>query len=173
MKPVDKISDLSPPRRAWLKAYLRCLNQTEAARKSYKTTNNKTLWEIGSKNFRICSKLIGKWLDEHGLSEEALRARLYKGMDARETKFFAYRTKDKETGEETQVIDQIEVEAIGEQRRYLEMGMRAKGMFDKDNAQRKTEISIPLTNFPPEPKSLEEWEATYKAAREARKGEKE
>lgn len=152
IQPATDISQLSIPQKKWFKEFLICLNRTEAAEKAYKTKNRKSLWELGSQNFRRCSKLIGLWLDENGLSKEALESRLVKGFDVKETKFFPYRTKDEKTGEERQIIDKIEVESIGEQRRYLEMGMRAKGMFKEDNEQGRQTVIIRAgeVNKPPE-----------------------
>ncbi|HEA65568.1 MAG TPA: hypothetical protein ENI07_01925 [Desulfobacterales bacterium] len=75
---------------------------------------------IGCQNFTKLSNKIEKWLDEEGLSEARIKAKITQGMDAKETKFFAH---------QGEVIETEEVEALGIQRQYVEMAVKVKGMF--------------------------------------------
>lgn len=126
----------------WLKLFLdesnpkTFLNQTESARQAgYDCDNENSYRQIGSENYAKLDKHIDKWIDEVGLSEERLKRKLKALTEAKETKFFAY---------EGVVTDQREVEALGIQRQSLEMAMRVKNMFEKDNQLVPDEITVVL-----------------------------
>lgn len=164
----------------WLKHYLdeACsttfLNKTESAKRAgYKASSEESFRQIGCQNFTKLNDKISKWLDENGLSENALKIKLVSLLDAKETRFFSW---------EGQVTDQREVEAIETQRRTLDMAMKAKGMYapekhehtGKDGGPIKTETR--LVGGPDMPPTIAEWEAQVakaKTAREQREAESE
>lgn len=120
---------------AWLKAFIdeTCpstfLNKSESARVAgYKTKSEESLRQIGCQNFTKLTDKVEKWLDENGLSDNALKLKLLSLMEARETKFFSAPVKD-EKGEVTDIfVKEIEVEAIETQRKTLDMALKVKGM---------------------------------------------
>ncbi len=129
---------LTPLRRKWLKALFGGADQTEAARiAEYKCKNPESFKAIGSENFTLLNDYIVEWLDETGLSEGALKKRLLEGLDVQETKFFPHTTKGGKFK-----IKAKTVEAISEQRRYLDMAMKARGLFKTDNEQKRDTIII-------------------------------
>jgi hypothetical protein len=149
----------------WLKHFLNenCsttfLNRKESARRSgYKTINEYSLDSIGHQNFAKCRPRIKKWLDENGLSDEALEIKLIALMEARESKFIKVKgavireslpdgvkivaatgtkvigkKKEDEHQEDIEVFDEtivsIDVEAIETQRKTLDMALKAKGKY--------------------------------------------
>ena len=97
------------------------LNRQESARAAwYKTKSDHSLRSIGSQNFIKLADKINSWLDDAGLSENALKIKLLRLLEAKETKFFQH---------EGIVTDQREVEAIETQRRSLDMAFKLKGMY--------------------------------------------
>lgn len=105
------------------------LNKTESVRRAgYKTKKENSLKSIGCENFTKLNDKISKWLDETGLSENALKIKLLSLMEAKETKFFAF---------QGEIIEQVEVEAIETQRKTLDMALKVKGM----NAPTKHELT--------------------------------
>ena len=96
------------------------LNKTNSAKAAkYNCSTDDSFRNVGCQNFTKCSDKIGKWLDENGLSENALKLKLLSLMEAKETKFFSY---------EGKITDQIEVESIETQRKTLDMALKVKGM---------------------------------------------
>jgi hypothetical protein len=120
----------------WMKHFLNesCsttfLNRTESAKRARYKCNGKNSFEnVGHQNYRKCRDKIEKWLDEHGLSENALKIKMLSLLEAKETKFFSAPIKD-ETGNTTDIlVKNIEVEAIETQRKTLDMAMKMRGMF--------------------------------------------
>ena len=117
-------------------------NRKEAAKAAgYKTTNEDSLRQIGCQNFTKLTDMIKNWLDEAGLSENALKIKLLNLMEAHEIKFFQH---------EGIVTDQREVAAIETQRRALDMAFKVRGMYaaekreltGKDGKPIKTEVTI-------------------------------
>ena len=105
------------------------LNKKESARRAgYKCTTEESYRSVGYQNFIKVADKIEKWLDEYGLSENALKIKLLSLMEAKETKFFAFQGK---------VIEKKEVEAIETQRKTLDMALKVKGM----NAPTKHELT--------------------------------
>jgi len=97
------------------------LNRKESARAAgYKTKNDESLRVIGHQNFTKLTDKIEKWLDETGLSENALKIKMLSLLEAKETKFFQ---KDGE------IVTQVEVEAIEVQRKTLDMALKVKGLY--------------------------------------------
>ena len=97
------------------------MNRKEAARAAgYKTANEHSLMSIGCENFRKLADKLSGWLDDAGLSENALKIKLIGLLEAHETKFFQH---------EGKVTDQREVAAIETQRRALDMAFKIRGMY--------------------------------------------
>lgn len=112
----------------WLKCYLdqedktTFLNATAAALKA--GYSEKTAGQIGYQNLKKLQSEIEKWLDEEGLSENALKQHLLAGLDSIETKFFQH---------EGKVTDTVEVIPWGIRKQYLELAMKMKKMLIQDN----------------------------------------
>jgi len=124
----------------WLYHYLNeknpntFFNKSESARAAgYKANNENNLYCVGWQNYKKLQPLIEKWLDENGLSEASLKSKLLELMDAKEKRFFSCAGK---------ITDQVEVDALETQRKALEMAMKVKGMFEKDNAQQKSDLYV-------------------------------
>lgn len=124
----------------WLHHYLdqanpdTFLNKTESARAAgYKTKNPHRLGEIGYQNSKKLQNRINIWLDEAGLSEAALKEKLVELLFAKETRLFQ---------KDGKVTERVEVNDYAVQRQALEMALKIKGMFEKDNDQKKPNIEI-------------------------------
>ena len=92
---------------------------------------------MGETNYRKFTKEIATWLDEVGLSENALKTKLLNLLDAKETKFFA----DKGI-----VTDQRDVEALGIQQRALDMAFKVKGAYAPEKVEH-TGITVNVLRF--------------------------
>jgi len=132
----------------WLRAYLdeNCsttfLNKTESAKRAgYKCKDEASFRDIGYQNSIKLYDKIKKWLDEAGLSENALKIKLLSLMEAKETKFFSAPTKDENGAVDDIFIKEVEVEAIETQRKTLDMAIKVRGMY----AAEKREITGTLT----------------------------
>ena len=122
----------------WLKHFINesCsttfLNKTESARRAgynCRTKNADNCFKtIGCQNFTKLNDKIGKWLDENGLSENALKLKLLSLMEAKEVRFFS---------NFGIVTDEREVDAIETQRKTLDMALKVQGM----NAPTKHELT--------------------------------
>lgn len=126
----------------WLNHFLDCnngytyLNRTQAAMAAgYKAGGSAQM--MGEKNYKHFAKEIAIWLDEVGLSENALKTKLLNLLDAKETKFFA----DKGI-----VTDQREVEALGIQQRALDMAFKVKGAYAPEKVEH-TGITVNVLRF--------------------------
>lgn len=105
------------------------LNKTESARQAKYNATEDSLRTIGCQNFTKLQDKITIWLDEHGLSENTLKAKLLSLVEAKETKFFSSPVKDG-NGIVTDIfVKEIEVEAIETQRRTLDMVLKVKGLY--------------------------------------------
>jgi len=111
----------------WKKFYLdesnsrTFLNKTQSAiAAGYCCKSHDNFAQVGCQNFNKLKEIIGKWLDEHGLSDSYLKQKLKFLLEAKETKFFAY---------EGKVTDQREKDALEIQRRTLDMAMKVKGLY--------------------------------------------
>jgi len=122
-------------RTVWLRHYLdesnpaTFLNKVGSVKAAgYKCNGEPSCRSLGSENFTYHADIIGKWLDENGLSEEALKIKLLSLMDATEEKFFSAPVKD-ENGIVTHMhIESRIVPAIESQRKSLDMALKVKGM---------------------------------------------
>jgi len=136
---------------AWFRAFIdetnpsTFMNQTGSAKAAnYKCSTEASFANVGLQNFRKLEDRIKKWLDEVGLSENELKTKLVKLMDAKETKFFQF---------QGEVTDSREIEALEVQRKTLDMAMKVRGMY----APKKRELSgkdgepLTITTLIPEP----------------------
>jgi phage terminase small subunit len=118
---------LTPRQNAWKKHYLdpdnpeTFFNGTASAKAAGYSTKYASLRVVGAQNKKKFASDIERWLDEEGLSEKHLKRKLFEGLDAHETKFFAH---------QGEVIETHDVRAWGIQHRYLELAMRVKGMLN-------------------------------------------
>jgi len=96
--------------------YLHRTNSALAA--GYKAGHS--AYTMGERNYKKYTKEIATWLDEVGLSENALKTKLLNLLDAKETKFFA----DKGV-----VTDERTVEALSVQQKALDMAFKIKGSY--------------------------------------------
>jgi len=123
---------LTLKQRRWLDAYLETGNCTEAARRAgYKCRDDRSFSATGLENLEKLRIHIEKYLDEVGLSDSAVKLKIIQGMNARETKFWAY---------EGQVTDSREVAAWAVQARYTELAARVRGMLDSEIGRRIDEL---------------------------------
>jgi hypothetical protein len=147
----------------WLAAFLdesnpkTFLNKKESARAAgYVVARENTLAVQGWKNFHRMGSEINKWLDEMGLSDVVLKAKLLQLLNARETKFVnitgtiktetldpscrvvAEASQEKLVGKDATPYDEessvlaIDTEAQETQRRTLDMALKVKGMYAAD-----------------------------------------
>lgn len=124
-----KISKLQ----VWLACYLdrsnpeTFLNGTASAKEaSYKCTSDAAFRAVGCNNIKKCAPQIKQWIEEQGLTDEALKIKLMSLLDAKETKFFQH---------EGKVTDQRDVDALGIQIKAVELGMRVNGLFAPEKHQ--------------------------------------
>lgn len=120
--------------RLWLQYYLDPSdpktfgNASAAARAAgYRCSSRISYDNVGAANLKRLSPHIEKWFDEAGLSEVRLKEKLLLLLNAKETKFFQHAG---------MITDQVEVKALGIQRQALEMAMKMRGMYGKDNQQK-------------------------------------
>ena len=159
MSPKKKPKNSPDKRIVWLKYYLdkdnpaTFLNNTEsAAQAGYKNTSRQYLSEIGTRNASYYKPKIDQWLDDHGLSETALKELLVQGFKVKETKIINVKGEVKETGlpagtrvlltgeiertdkegntytDYTSVIA-IDMDSIEVQRKFIDMGLKFKGLY--------------------------------------------
>jgi hypothetical protein len=124
-------------KRRWLELYLdqdnpfTFFNATQAVKTAgFIYSNDQCYSQMGINLKHAYAPTIRKWLDRIGLSDNALRQKLYKLLNATETKFFSY---------EGEVVEERDVEALGIQVKALDMAFKLRG----DYAPRKTELSGP------------------------------
>ena len=115
---------LTPKQRLWLKSYLDCSsketfgNATASARAAgYKCKTSRCFESIGHENLRKLEDPIEKWINESALSKSRLKLLLTDGLEALETKFFAFRG---------MVIDEKEVIPWDIRRKYLELAFKVQ-----------------------------------------------
>lgn len=122
------VRSLSPRDAKWIEAYIGEANfcASEAQRIAgpasiKKHASEKALKVGGWWTWKRLEPLILKLIDNTGISETRIKAKLMEKLDAEETKFFTHNGKVKET---RKVVDH------GTQLKALELLMRSKGMLD-------------------------------------------
>jgi len=173
---TQKVSKLN----IWLKHFLNgdCsttfLNKTESAKKAkYKCSTDDSFRNVGHQNFTKLSAKINTWLEENGLSDNALKIKMLRLLDAKESKFQKVKgavtsknldpnvkkvvesgaiefDKDgeKEFGTRETLI-QIDVENLELQRRTLDMAFKMKNLYPKQgiDVDVSGELIIQLVDF--------------------------
>ena len=141
--PSSQINQPPKPRKLtnkmklWQRNYLNAenpktfLNATESARKAGYNIAKDNYNTVGWQNYTKLRPIIEKWLNDYGLDENSLKIKLKSLMEAKEVKYFAF---------EGKICDQVEVDALEIQRKALEMAMKVKGMFEKDNEQAAAKV---------------------------------
>jgi hypothetical protein len=157
----------------WLKHYLNeaCsttfLNKTESARKARYNANENSLRQIGCQNYTKLKDEITKWLDEFGLSENALKESVIRGFKIKESKIINVKGTveeselpegtrlllsgslikyDKHGNEYTELtsVIAIDVDSIEIQRKFIEMGIKIRGLY----APERHEVTVkPLITY--------------------------
>jgi len=128
----------------WLRAFLdegtpTFFDKSRSAKAAgYECCSENSFAVMGCANFRKMRGAIEAWLDENGLSETALKSKMVKLIDARETKFFQH---------EGKVTDEREVEALETQRRTLDMALKLKGMYAPEKHTVKEQVTFTLNLF--------------------------
>ena len=89
---------------------------------------------VGCKLFKKFIPEIEKWLDEEGLSEARLKAKLSELLEARETKFFAH---------QGVVVDTRDVVDHGVQLKALDMAFKVKGSYAPQKVAVDGNLSVP------------------------------
>ena len=93
--------------------FMNATGSAKAAKYNCSTENSYSL--IGYENIRKLKPYISQWLEEVGLSEERLKLK---------------------------IVELLEVDNYPVQRATLEMAMRAKGMFSKENTQKNDRVNV-------------------------------
>lgn len=169
------------------------LNKTASAKAAkYQAKSENAFQVIGYQNFIKHQPLILKWLNDNKLSDTALRLKLSDLLETERTVFhkikgkvngedlpagirvvaesskmsYVGRGEDAEAVDDGETLLAINVADPEIQRKSLDMAFKVTGEY----AAEKREHGgigggpIPLTAFPPEPASIEEWEKNRKIA---------
>lgn len=151
MTKINPVSQLRPNKTTlWLKHYLddsnpkTFFNKTESARAAgYNCTSEDSFRAVGCQNFTKLSVKIREWLNEHGLDENALKIKIFKLLNAQETRFHTLRGRinadslasnvnviaSASNGEITENLISVTIPALEVQRRTLDMAFKAQGLY--------------------------------------------
>ena len=137
----------------WLKHFLDNSNPTTFLNKvqsvkaaKYKCNGDPSCASLGHENFKYHTKRINQWMEEEGLSENALKIKLLSLMDVTETKFFSATETDLE-GKVSIIIEERQIPAIETQRRTLDMAIKVRGLYEKHQGQGAAQIIINSTEI--------------------------
>ena len=146
--PIEPKQDMTRQQKIWLIAYLdkgskTYMNGTRSAAAAYPEAKQDitTLSVLGAKNTKspLIRPLIDAYLNDSGMSDDALVAKIKDLMQAKETKFFS---------KDGVITDSVEVEALETQRRTLDMALKVKGKYESHNRQQAVIIQPPEVNKP-------------------------
>lgn len=111
----------------WFKYYLDAsnpetyLNNTNSAvAAGYKAKSRECFGSIGAQNFKKLRSLIGIWLNENGMSPEALKIKCLRGIDAKQLIYATF---------EGKITDEKEVENWAARHNFLRLAMNVQGML--------------------------------------------
>lgn len=168
------------------------LNKTQSAKAAmYKCKTEESFHSVGYENFTKLESEVAKKLDATVFSESALTSKHSELLEARKTAF--HKVKGKVNGEDlpegVRIIaqsDRMSVAGQGEesfeyddgetllainvvdpevQRKSLDMAYKVKGTYAAEERKHSGAVGvIPMTDFPPEPKTIEEWERDRKVS---------
>ncbi len=168
------------------------LNKTASAKAAkYKGKSEAAFHTIGYENYRKHEPIIQEWLEDNAFSHSALLLKHSELLETHKSVFHKIKGQiNGELPEGVQIIatsNKMAIAGRGEdaveyddgetllainvadpeiQRKALDMAYKVKGTY----AAEKREMGgpgggpIPLTSFPPEPKSIEEWEEMQRVA---------
>ncbi len=151
---------LTLKQRAWLRAFLDSSNPAtyfnragSAQAAGYRCNSYEAFGSVGHQNFKKLEPLIEQWIEENGLSDTALKAKLLELMEAKETKFIKVKgainpddllsgfsivgttgaieqNKDGNYFGEGDTILMVNMDALEVQRKTLDMGLKVKGLYE-------------------------------------------
>lgn len=171
-KPPKKKNTRVNKLNAWLYHYTNAqnpvtfLNQTQSAKAAgYKASTDESFASIGSQNFQKLKSQIETWLDENGLSEDALKIKLVGLLEGEETKTVTIKgiidpdslppnaqvivqgvttkyTKNGDSYDETETIIGINMQNKELQRRSLDMAFKIKGSYAPEKREHGVDNSL-------------------------------
>lgn len=98
--------------------YLNNTNSAVAA--GYKAKSRECFGSIGAQNFKKLKGLISVWLDENGMSPEALKIKCLRGLDAKRTYVATF---------EGKITDEKEYEDWAARHNFLRLAMQCQSML--------------------------------------------
>ncbi len=156
---------LSLKQRRWIDAYIETGNCTEAARRAkYKAKDDRSFSAIGLENLEKLRIHIQKFLDEVGLSDEAIKLKISQGMIAKKviirkikgavnpndlppgyrlittTGKLSFGENGEEFFSDGDSLIEIELEALEIQHRYVSLGAEVQGLKETELSKRVTEL---------------------------------
>ena len=153
----------TPKQIAWLNHYTNpespgFLNKTESAVQAGYGGNRNSANRIGQQTAAALQTYIDQFLDELGLSEEALKKRLIDGLDAMITRFFSH---------EGNVTDQKDCVDWETRRKYLDMAIKLKGIYPAEKREHSGKVNVQHSGVigvvaPPAFESVEAWESAMR-----------
>lgn len=112
---------------AWFKHYIdesnpsSFLNKAGAAKAAgYQAKNDNCFASLGTQNFIRLKKHVSKWMDEVALSPEALKAKLYQGLNAKKVVTATH---------EGKITDEKEYVDMPTRKSYLQLAMQMNAML--------------------------------------------
>ena len=151
---------LTLKQRAWLRAFLDPSNPStyfnrarSAQAAGYRCNSYEAFGSMGHQNFKKLEPLIDQWIEENGLSDTALKAKLLELIDAKETKFIKVKGainpedllpgftivgttgaieegKDGKFYGDGDTVLMVQMDALEIQRKSLDMGFKVKGVYE-------------------------------------------
>ena len=155
---VKGLPRLSGKRLRWLNLYLNdqdmktFFNGAECTRRSYNFKQNpqkpdnieNKVRAMTSQNMRKLAPYIEKWMEEHGLTENKIKAKICQLMDAKETRFFSF---------QGEVTETREVEALDIQAKVVNLAADVMGLKKNVIAPVKVQFFMDFGRPPPVPVS--------------------
>ncbi len=137
----------------WLKHYLDPDNPATflslggaAKAAGYQASSSKNHNSVGRAVFKALGPKISTWLDESGMSEAVLKKQLLDLLSAKEIKLVKIKgaVDEWDLAPDARIVAQskretvlaIELDAIDQQRRALDMALKMKGLYKADNVQK-------------------------------------
>jgi len=138
-KPAKKYQSITKLN-LWIKFYLDSenketfLNKAGASRAAgYNCKGGRGFSQIGCQNFNKLQDKIKVWIDDNGLSDNALKIKLLDLLEVTETKFFSTPEKNYNGDTVGIIIVERQVPALAIQAKALDMAFKAKGLYVPEN----------------------------------------
>jgi hypothetical protein len=162
----DVFKGLKGKQRLWLRAYLdetnpdTYLNATGSAMAAkYKAKTYQSFGSIGSENFKKLERRVSEWLENEGLSDNKLKLKMLSLMDAKQIYFqkikgavdlaslppgaaVVAQSMSVSPVDDGETVIAIPVESLETQRRTLDMAIKVKGLYAKDNEQSRPLVML-------------------------------